>query len=51
MAEREITMGKYVITHETLISEKELEDVELYFKYSIFKSNVFRYKSFYYIIN
>lgn len=33
MAEREINMGKYVITHETLISEKELEDIEIYFKY------------------
>jgi hypothetical protein len=32
-AEREIDMGKYVISHENIISEKELEDIEVYFKY------------------
>lgn len=33
VAERELEMGKYVISHESLISEKELEDINLYFKY------------------
>jgi hypothetical protein len=32
-AEREINMGKYVISHENLITDKELEDIELHFKY------------------
>lgn len=33
MAEREIDMGRYVISHENIISEKELQDIEVYFKY------------------
>lgn len=32
-AERELQMGKYVISHNNLISEKELQDIETYFKY------------------
>lgn len=32
-AQRELEMGKYVVSHENIISEKELEEVETYFKY------------------
>lgn len=32
-AERELEMGKFAISHESLISEKELEDINIYFKY------------------
>ena len=32
-AERELEMGKFTISHESLISEKELEDINVYFKY------------------
>jgi len=32
-AERELTMGKYVISHENLITDKELQGIETYFKY------------------
>jgi hypothetical protein len=31
--ERDLEMGKYVISHENIISEKELEDIDLHFKY------------------
>jgi hypothetical protein len=32
-AERELNMGQYVITHENLISNDDLQSIELYFKY------------------
>ena len=32
-AENQLTMGRYVISHENLINEDELKDIELYFKY------------------
>lgn len=32
-AERELEMGKFAISHESLISEKELEEINTYFKY------------------
>jgi hypothetical protein len=32
-AERELEMGKFAISHESLISEKELEEINVYFKY------------------
>lgn len=37
-AERELEMGKFAISHESLINEKELEEINTYFKY--------RYKDF-----
>jgi len=32
-AQKELATGKFVISHENMISDKELEDIETYFKY------------------
>jgi len=32
-AQKELETGKFVISHESMISQKELEDIEVYFKY------------------